>query len=458
MTAAWRRLSLRARLLLIGVTGVAVALAVGSVALYTVLTVVSYRTLDQAGVATARDVAELVVNGQLPDPIPVTGNQVVQVLDGRDRVVSASVNGDRLTSLLTPSELRSAVAGERVEVSGSRMGTTSPVRVVAVAAGDAAGGEPRFVVVAQQFDEITHSQRVLRLTLLATYPLLLAVLALIAWRVMGATLRPVESLRRSAELISGTEEDTRLPVPESRDEIRRLADTLNSMLDRLAGARARQRAFVADAAHELRSPLASMRTQLEVSERLGEAHPGDEDLRAELSRMTTLVEDLLVLARLQEGLPSPDSAEAVDVGALVREVVERSPGGRVPVAREGSAPASRLLARSRRVDLERALRNLVDNAVRHARSRVEVTCFEDGRQLLVEVCDDGAGIPVADRERAFERFTRLDEGRARDSGGSGLGLAIARELVRRSGGDVWLDASPYGGLSARVGLPRWREG
>jgi signal transduction histidine kinase len=456
MTAWWRRLSLRARLLLIGVSGVAVALAIGSVTLYAVLTLVTYRTLDNDGLATGREVADLVAQGRLPDPLPVTGNQVVQVVDTRNRVVSASLNADRLTSLLGPDEVRAALAGRRVEVSGARVGSSSPLRAVAVGTGS--GASRRAVVVAQPFEDIVHSQRVLRTTLLVTYPLLLGVLALIAWRVVGAALRPVESLRRSAELISGTEEDTRLPVPASGDEVHRLAETLNSMLDRLAASRARQRSFVADAAHELRSPLASMQTQLEVSARLGEDLPAMKDLQAEVTRMTALVEDLLVLARLQEGPAPPRDVEPVDLLAVAEQVVARYAGAPVAVRLRDRPGGPPLPAAVRRDDLDRALRNLLDNGVRHARSAVQVTAGEDGGEFLVlEVCDDGDGLRPEDRERVFERFTRLDEGRARDSGGSGLGLAIARELVRRSGGDVQLDTSPSGGLAARIVLLRWRE-
>ena len=138
----WQRLSLRARLIVIGVIGVAVALAVGSFALYGVLTVVSYRTLDNAGDATAAEVADLVDRDRLPDPIPVTGSQIVQVLDSRNRVVSASVNGDRLTAVVTPGEVRAALEGEHPEVPGSRVGLDSPLRISAVAAGPPMGQLP----------------------------------------------------------------------------------------------------------------------------------------------------------------------------------------------------------------------------------------------------------------------------------------------------------------------------
>ncbi len=448
MRASWQRLSLRARLLLIGVAGVATALAVGSIALYGVLTLASYRTLDASATATAHEVADLVDQGRLPDPIPVTGSQIVQVVDSRDRVVSASVNADRLTALLLPGERRAARHGGHVVVPGSRVGETSPLRVVAAPAGP--GGDPHTVLVAQQFDDVVQSQQILKLTLLATYPLLLAVLALIAWRVVGATLRPVEALRSSAELISGTDQDTRLPVPASSDEIHRLAVTLNSMLDRLAASRARQRSFVADAAHELRSPLASMQTQIDVHQRLEGPSWQMQELGEEVRRMTRLVEDLLVLARLDADARPVPSPDVVDVAAVAHEVAGAY-DGRVPVTT--SLPTgSPLLVRGTHDDLRRALGNLVDNAVRHARSGVSVTARPDGPRVVVEVSDDGAGIPVEDRERVFARFTRLDEGRARDAGGSGLGLAIVRELVRREGGDVELDESAAGGLTARMVL------
>jgi signal transduction histidine kinase len=306
-------------------------------------------------------------------------------------------------------------------------------------------------VVAQQFDDIEHSQHILKVTVLATYPLLLAVLAAIAWRVVGAALRPVEVLRSSAERISGTGQDTRLPVSSSGDEIHALGVTLNSMLDRLAAARARQRAFVADAAHELRSPLASMQTQLEVAQRLGESTPSTDDLHAEVLRMTSLVEDLLMLARLDADTAPTPTPQSIDVRALVEHVAGRYADARVPVS---IGAMGHHVVRGQPDELRRALANLVDNAVRHASTAVEIRAYEDGPNLTVAVSDDGAGIPAAEHERVFERFTRLDEARDRDAGGSGLGLSIVRELVSRSDGSVRIGASSRPGLTVEVRLPR----
>lgn len=447
--AAWRALSLRARLLLVGLAGVAVALAVGGAVLYGVLTVAGYRAMDNAAQATAEQVATLVRTHRLPDPIPVTGDQLVQVVDARDRVVSASVDGDRLTSLLLPGEVARARHGPPLVVPGSRTGSVDPWRVVAVRV-DAPG--TRTVIVAQQFADLQHSQRVLRTTLLVTYPLLLLVLVGIAWRVIGAALHPVEALRAAAERISGSGQDERLPVPPSRDEVHALALTLNSMLDRLAAARERQRSFVADAAHELRSPLASMQAQLDVVRHLGEdvRDPAvADDLRAEVSRMATLVEDLLALARLDAGVLT-SSPRSVEVSSLVDEVVQPHRSRRVPVRVETDPE---LLVHVRPDEVCRALGNLVDNAVRHARGEVRITSRADGPDVVVEVADDGHGIAAEDRARVFERFTRLDEARDRDAGGSGLGLPIARELVTRNGGTIDLGTSTAGGLSALVRLP-----
>lgn len=452
MKAVLPRMSLRGRLMLIGVLGVATALAAGSVALYGVLNVLGYRNLDADARATAHDVSTLVDSGRLPDLIPVTGTQIVQVVDADSRVVSASANSDRLTALLQPAELRRALGGRPVVVPGSRLGLASPVRVLALRAGPS--DAPVSVVVAQQFDDIEHSQQVLALTLLVSCPVLLLVLALMAWRAMGATLRPVESMRVSAERISGAGHDDRLPVPTGSDEIQRLATTLNAMLDRLTASRARQRSFVADAAHELRSPLASMQAQIDVAEHLGENLPMAADLRAEVSRMTRLVEDLLALARLDGDAAVDLRRGPVPVADLFDEIRERYQAARVPV----SPVSSPLVLHAGEDDVRRALANLTDNAVRHAANGVELTAYLEAGRVVIAVDDDGTGIPVQDHDRVFERFTRLDEGRDRDAGGSGLGLAIVRALMLRNDGSVRLDQAGSGGLRAELLLPRAGSG
>lgn len=444
------RLSLRARLLALGVTGVALALALGSLMLYAVLTLTVNRTVDDSAFASARVVAAMVDSNTVPDPLPVSGSQVVQVVDSSGAMVSASVSADRLTPLLRSPELAKALAGEWISVPGARAGLAGNLRAIAVQAGPPSAR--RSIIVAVPVNDIEQSQRVLRNTLLVTYPPLVVIMALIAWRVIGWTLRPVETLRSGAARISGSDQDERLAVPESADEIRALALTLNDMLDRLAAARGRQRAFVADAAHELRSPLASMRIQLEVAQHLGEGGQLSADLLADVTRLSALVEDLLLLARAGSDANHPPVRESLDVRALLVTTANRYAGARVPVT-VTAGPSVYASANSE--ELRRVLANLVDNAVRHARSTVSLEARAEGGRAVLTVVDDGPGIPADERERVFERFARLDDARDRDAGGTGLGLAIVRELLRRSDGSISLQDNPSGtGVAAVVYLSR----
>ncbi|MGI8532647.1 MAG: HAMP domain-containing sensor histidine kinase [Geodermatophilaceae bacterium] len=444
-TGRWRRRSLRARLLLIGTAGLAIGLAAGGIVLVAVLKDTLERTVDTSGAQTARDVAALIDAGRLPDPIPTGGTTIVQVVDDSGQVRAASAGADRLVSILRPAELVRAGSGDLGYVAGYRFGVDGVVRVVTTRTGPRA--DPSTVVVATPAGDIARSVAVVRTALLVGYAVLLAVLAALAWRVVGATLRPVEALRRGAAEITGAAADGSLPVPDSRDEIHALAVTLNDMLARLAAARRRQRAFVADAAHELRSPLTSLRTQLEVAAAV-DGRDGA-DLLAEVDRMSRLVEDLLVLARVDDDVPRQQVR--TDLAGSMPTILHRYAGGRVPVTLTlEPAPPVRLDPDM----LPRVVHNLVDNAVRHATGSVLVAVGSGpgGTGQLV-VTDDGPGIPVADRERVFDRFTRLAAARDRDTGGSGLGLAIVRGIVQRSGGTVELDAADPPGLRVTVTLP-----
>jgi len=451
----WRRLSLRARLMLIGVVGLIIGLALGGIALVAALGYSLQRTVDTEAVRTAEDVASLVDLGALPQPVPVTGAHLVQVVDGQGRVRSSSVDADRLVPILYDAELARARAGQRLFVPGDRVGLEGPVRVVAVRAGPP--DDQQTVIVARPLADVVRSVGLLRTTLLVIFPVLVVALAAVAWRVIGATLRPVEALRRGAEEITGRGAPGRLPVPAGQDEVHRLAVTLNDMLDRLESNRLRQRAFVADAAHELRSPLANMRTQLEVAQRLGEAAPWPavaDDVLTDTNRLARLVDDLLLLAR---GDDDPGASVRpgvlIELGTLLAEVGQRYPSVEV-------VPTQSLLWTEGDSDaLHRVVANLLDNAVRHARSHVTLSAGEatgaGSAYHVITVTDDGPGIPAADRDRVFDRFTRLDDARARDAGGAGLGLAIVRELMRRLGGRVTLsDASsdPEASPGLRVDL------
>lgn len=444
---------------MLALVGVAIVQAVGSIALYVGLSVAGTRAVDASARATSSQVAGLVRAGRLPGTLSVTGSEVVQVLDDQGRVLSASANADRLTALLRPAEVSRALDSP-VTVSGSRLGVGSRLRTSAEPARDPSGATYT-VLVAEPIDELTRGEDFLQTLLLMSYPLLLAVLGLISWRMIGAALRPVEELRASAERISGSPQDERLPVPVATDEIHALALTLNSMLDRVAVARDRERDLVADVAHELRSPLASMRLQVDVARRLGEGGEVIDDLDAEVTRMTVLVDDLLVLARLDH--PGADSSSLdvppeevpdllpVSVGAVLHQAARVAAASRADVS--VTVQPSLLVALARPEELDRIMANLVVNASRHARTQVRLSAAAEGRRVVLRVDDDGPGIADAERERVFARFVRLDHARDRDSGGSGLGLAIARELARGRGGNVRLSTSPDGGLRAEVDLP-----
>ena len=446
--------------MIIGLTGLSVALLLGGLAFYAALTASINRTLDNSALASAKDVAAMVNENRLPSTVPVSGAQVIQVVDSQQRVVAGSATADRLTPLLRPDELERALAGEALVVEGVRVGSDEPLRVRAVAAGPAA--DPLALIAAVPFGDVLAIRAALRNALLITFPVLLGALAAIAYRVIGWTLQPVEQLRSGAEQIStlrtgsgGEAREERLPVPPAADEIRALAVTLNGMLDRLAAARERQRLFVADAAHELRSPLASMRAQAEVAQRLGEGGSLPAELLADLNRLSGLVEDLLLLARVDADARPPARPVPVDGQALLTEVAAAYAGQRVPVT---VAAGSEAWVLADVEELRRAADNLVANAVRHAASRVELAAEVVGDQVVLTVRDDGPGVAEPDRERVFERFTRLDDARARDLGGSGLGLPIVRELVRRAGGEVSLtDADPPWRLAAVIRLPSARS-
>jgi signal transduction histidine kinase len=444
----WRRLGLRGRLMLVGTGGVVLGLAIGSVAIVAAMSYALQRTVDVAANDTATSIASMIEeDGEVPRPIPVPAGQIAQVLDRERRVWAGSADADLIVKLLRDDELDAALNGARLDIPGDRALRSQPLRVMARQIGSA--GNQYTIIVAVPVGDFNRSVALLRTALFVSQPLVVLVLVLVGWRVVGASLRSVEVLRSGAERITGSATEERLPVPPSHDEIHRLAVTLNDMIDRLARARARQRAFVADAAHELRSPLASIRVQLEVAQRLGDWTSVGDDILIDVDRLTRLVDDLLLLARADEGRRAV-ARELVEVGDLLGDVAGRYGAARVPVTVE---PVDDELWTEGEPDaLHRILVNLVDNAVRHARTAVRLSAAAEGEHLLITVVDDGTGIPEPDRRRVFDRFTRLDDGRARDAGGTGLGLAIVRELVRRHSGSVLLtDAAP--GVRAEVRLP-----
>lgn len=286
-------------------------------------------------------------------------------------------------------------------------------------------------------------------------PAAVLLVAATAWLATDRALRPVERMRAQAAEFTANALDRRLSVPDSDDHISRLAVTFNDTLDRLAGAARRQRRFIADAAHELRSPIGGVRAILEVAA----AHPDRADhpavvreAIAEIRRLSRLADDLLLLARLEAAAPA--RATPVDLAALARaHVADRGRLRGMTVTCHARATAVVLGDPGQ---LDRLLTNLLDNAERHARHVVDVSVHvDDGDAYLVlAVADDGAGVAPADRERIFQPFTRLDDARTRDDGGTGLGLAISRDICVRHGGSLTVVDAALGGAGFVARLPR----
>ncbi|MGX1117905.1 signal transduction histidine kinase [Streptomyces ambofaciens] len=361
--------------------------------------------------------------------------------DGRDEDADDADDADDSGESLDPGEI-----GERITVSdGSATidGDTEDYRFAAVPVKTDDRGTLTVYAGAPLSAEHGAVNTALTVMLIG-FPLLLAVVAWVTWLVTRRALRPVEGIRREMAAITASEDlARRVPVPDTHDEVARLASTTNETLAALESSVERQRGFVADASHELRSPIASLRTQLEVAA----AHPELLDLEgavADTVRLQRLAADLLLLARLDAGERPADAR--VDLAALAREAAEDRGG--VSVRGEGAVQVA-----GSRGQLGRVLANLLDNAQRHARSAVEVSVRRDGDAVVVAVADDGDGVPAADRERIFERFVRLDAARSRDDGGAGLGLAIARDVAVRHGGTLTVHDAPAGGALFELRLP-----
>ncbi len=298
-------------------------------------------------------------------------------------------------------------------------------------------------------DGIRRSVGALSAALWLGLPVLVIGAGLMTWLITDRTLAPVGAMTRRVRELSATTLDARVPVPPTDDEIAELATTMNDMLDRLQSASVSQRQFVSDASHELRSPVASIRAQLETALQ----YPDDVDwpsiariVLAEDARLEHLVGNLLAMARLEEGRLGPRSE--IDLDDLVMAQTQRMTGVRLDLS---GVSGGRVWGNPD--ELTSVIRNLLDNAARHARSIVSVSVREAGPWVIVTVGDDGPGIMADERERVFERFARLQEGRSRDQGGTGLGLALSRRVAEAHGGRIHVEDSPLGGACFVVALP-----
>lgn len=308
--------------------------------------------------------------------------------------------------------------------------------------------------VASPLDGIHRTVGQVRRGLLFVVPTLIACVGALIWFMTGRTLKPVEAIAARAEEIGGSTLNERVPVPPTDDEVARLARTVNGMLDRLEQSAQRQKRFVADASHELRSPVASIRLQVETALLGGEATDWEQvaaTVLAEDQRLADLVSDLLAMARLEEGVRHPIGE--VDLDELIFEQASQVTPIPVDRSRVGAGRVEGVAS-----ELESVVRNLLDNATRHGRTQVRVslgTVAADGEAPMVRfvVEDDGPGIAASQRGRVFERFARLEEGRERDAGGAGLGLALTLRIVEAHGGSIRVDSSELGGAAFIVDLP-----
>ncbi|MEU8750694.1 sensor histidine kinase [Streptomyces chartreusis] len=466
--------SVRSRATLGATLVVAVALVAAGAA---VLLSLRSNLMEQAGneaQRTAQNVVAQLAAGKAYDQLDLDDESPVQVVDANGTLVAASDELERISGTATDAVKpqpqsggtgtgagtgdddddadddsgrgEAGEIGEGTEFSdGSATidGESADYRFAAVPV--EAGDRGRLTVYAGGSLDAEQSAVNTALTvMLIGFPLLLGVVAGVTWLVTRRALRPVEGIRGEMAAITASEDlARRVPVPGTHDEVARLALTTNETLAALQTSVERQRRFVADASHELRSPIASLRTQLEV----GVAHPELLDLDGAVEdtvRLQGLAADLLLLARLDAGERPGDAR--FDLGALAREQAE----GRAEVTVEAR---SAQVAGSRG-QVGRVLTNLLDNAARHARSAVTLTVRREGEWVVAAVADDGAGVAEADRERIFERFVRLDEARSRDDGGAGLGLAIARDVAVRHGGTLTVGRAPAGGALFELRLPQ----
>jgi signal transduction histidine kinase len=330
-----------------------------------------------------------------------------------------------------------AVPADNMRVSGQRVKTRSGEFTIIVGGGSEA---------------VEATAQTVALLLACGAPIIIGVAAAASYWLVRRSLQSVDAIRSRVAEISTSDLAERVPVPLSRDAISALAVTMNEMLARLeAGHRAQQR-FLSDASHELRSPLATIISGLEVAE----AHPelldtelAIDTLLPEAHRMQTLLEDLLLLARADEQ-SLVLRKEEVSLAELAEVEAARARRG---AGREIHTDIAAVPLIGDPVGLSRVIRNLVDNAVRHAKSRVEIHVGSHGDTALLSVGDDGPGIPPAERARVFGRFVRLDSDRARSGGGTGLGLAIVAEVVAAHGGTVTIDDRSGGGTTVIVALP-----
>lgn len=414
---------------------VAVALFLGALLFDTALT----RGVEQSALAAAEASAE----------------RIAARVDSDGGSLGSGFDDDELVQILTPEDSIAAASPDARDIAPLRDGRVVIDNDAFVVAHEGIKDSRLRVMVAHEIDDGLEVVAAARWLLATAVPILVGIVALGAWILTGRALAPVTRIRAEVEDIEAARLERRVQVPDTGDEIAHLASTMNHMLDRLDASARAQRRFVSDASHELRSPLAVIHQHAEVAS----LHPGSvsvaelaEIVLAEGTRLQELVDSLLLLARLEESAPL--TRRVVDLDDIALDEVHRA--RRSDVGVDGSAIGTARVDGDPRL-LGQVLRNLVDNAVRHARTQVTVSLDTSEGAAKLVVDDDGDGIPAKHRGDVFDRFVRLDEARARDDGGSGLGLSIVRHIVEAHGGSIAIDTAPAGGARFIVSLPLHRS-
>ncbi len=445
------RLPIRVRLTLVFAIAMAAVLAVVGVALYQRLGSSVTQQIDDRLQARAATLTSLVVHGDLQSALsePAADDAFVRVVTPKGQVRVTSP-GFGIPPIATGGGSTPAFAEFDVTEPDGDRGRARALTT------HATGADGTYVVtVGESVTDRTDVLHSLIAQLWLLGPIALVVASLLGYLVSRAALRPVEQMRLRAALIGAQDPEARLPVPTAADEVTRLAETLNAMLDRLAAGLRRERRFVADASHELRTPLACLQTELELATRRSrspdELHAAIVSAQEEVERLARLAEDLLVLASADEGrLPlRPTQFDAHD---LLTTVAGRFAARAAPLGRSLNIDAPPgTTVRADRLRLEQALGNLVDNALREGQGAVNVHARTVNGTTEFTVTDEGTGFPDDLLPTVFERFTRADGVRA--NGTTGLGLAIVQAIATAHGGSVTAANRPGAGAQVTLSLP-----
>lgn len=445
-----RRYSIRVRIALLSLVTVAIALAIFSVVLVSVQRELLIDRIEESLATRARDVGSLVRSGQSLSAINQGGEDAfIQVISSDGSVVFASNN---ISAERPFTEVRAGLGQLRfIDVKGQVAHDFDSFRVAVLGIGSV--DDSFTILVGRNLEPVADSTDVLVLMLSIAIPVLTLLVGIAAWFLAGRALKPVDTMRSEVDQIGGEIAGRRVDEPVADDEVGRLANTMNRMLERVDEVQQSQKRFVADASHELRTPLTAFRASLEASIDTSADDEITGMLRASLSdvdRMELLIEELIAEAAATESTsPVPLVLDLDDIVLEEAAAVRIGTGVSIDTGGVSGAQVSGVASQ-----LRRAVRNLLNNAVRHAESAVTVTLEETGSGARLVIEDDGPGIPEGERERIFERFIRLDAARASEGAGSGLGLTITRRIVEAHGGRVYADPDFTTGARFIVELPK----